>query len=111
MKLSPPFQRAVLVATFLAVSLPVLALDLHDARRSGQVGEQNDGYVSALQASPLVSALVKDVNSKRQQEYARIAAAKGQSVAVVAKLAAEQIVKGLEPGAQYQDATGAWRKR
>lgn len=111
MKLPLSFQRAALVAAFMALSLPALALDLHEARRSGQVGEQNDGYVRALQASPAVNALVQDVNSKRQQEYARIAVSKGQSAAVVAKLAAEQIAKGLEAGAQYQDANGAWQKR
>lgn len=111
MKPSLSFQRAVLVAAFMALSLPALALDLHEARRNGQIGEQNDGYVSALQASPAVNALVKDVNSKRQQEYARIAASKGQTATVVAKLAAEQIVKGLESGAKYQDAAGSWQTR
>lgn len=111
MKLSQNFRRAVLALAFTLLSFPALALDLHQARRSGQVGEQNDGYVRALQASPTVNALVQEVNSKRQQEYARIAASKGQTAAVVAKLAAEQIAKGLEPGAQYQDASGAWQKR
>lgn len=111
MKISFALRRAVLIAAFAALSLPALALDLHEARRSGQIGEQNDGYVRALQSSPAVNALVQDVNSKRQQEYARIAASKGQTATVVAKLAAEQIAKGLEAGAQYQDAGGAWQKR
>lgn len=91
---------------------PAFALDLHDARAQGLVGERADGYVEALNPTAGgVSQLVTDVNSKRKAEYARIAAEKKQSVDVVAKLAAQQIISGLEPGASYKDANGAWKKR
>ena len=93
------------------IALPALALDLHEARRAGQIGEQNDGFVTVLKGDDAVTALAQDVNGKRQQEYAKIAAGKGQPVAVVAKLAAAQIVQGLEPGAKYQDAKGSWQTR
>jgi uncharacterized protein YdbL (DUF1318 family) len=51
-------------------------------------------------------ALAADVNSKRKVEYARIAKEKGQTVDVVAKLAAVEIIKNLETGAKYQDGKG-----
>jgi hypothetical protein len=100
---------AVLLVTGLA--FPALALELHAARSAGQIGEKADGYAAALQSDAAVNALVADVNAKRQAEYARIAKEKGQTVDVVAKVAAEQIIGGLEAGAKYQDASGAWKTR
>lgn len=99
------------LAVFSFLAAPAFALELHDARASGQVGEKKDGYIAALQPSPEVRALVAEVNGKRQQEYARISGENGQPLDVVAKLAAEQIVGGLERGAQYQDAAGHWKTR
>lgn len=92
-------------------AFPAFALDLQQARASGAVGEQADGYIAALSHSPEVAALVSDVNAKRRQEYARIAKEKGQPVDVVAKLAAQQVIGSLGAGASYQGADGSWKKR
>ena len=92
-------------------AFPALALDLHAARTNGMVGEKLDGYVAALKASPEVNTLVADVNAKRKQEYARISKENGQSVDVVGKLAAAQIITGLESGSSYQAADGSWKTR
>ncbi len=105
------FLTIALTVLTLGTVFPAWALDLHEARRSGQVGEQRDGYTTALQANAAVNALVADVNVKRRAEYTRIAKEKGQAADVVAKVAAEQIISGLEPGAKYQDASGAWKTR
>lgn len=97
--------------TILAIAwlaTPALAMDLHEARAAGIVGEQSDGYVVALDGSADAKALAADVNNGRQQEYARISKENGQPVAVVAKLAAEQIFKNLPKGSKYQNAAGAW---
>ncbi len=98
---------------FLAAlwAFPALAVDLHTARSQGLVGEKNDGYVTALKPSSEVDLLVADVNAKRSAKYAEISKQNGQTAAVVAKLAAPQIVQGLEPGAMYQAADGSWKKR
>lgn len=111
------FARRMMVSVLgLALTMVVgmsaaFALDLHDARRAGVVGEKTDGYVAAIQSSPEVETLVADVNRRRKEEYARIAAQNGQSVDVVAKLAAAQIIAKLGAGEYYQDASGAWAKR
>jgi len=100
--------------TFLAFSLlafPALAIDLHSAREQQLVGEGNDGYAVALGGGGDVKAMVSQVNAKRREEYARIAGEKGQSVDVVAKLAAQQIISGLEPGAKYMGSDGVWHSR
>lgn len=94
-----------------ALSFPAFALDLHEARSKNMVGEQLDGYVSALKGTPDVQALVADVNAKRRAEYVRISKQNGQNLDVVAKLAAQQIVKTLEPGNSYQGSDGSWKKR
>jgi uncharacterized protein len=90
---------------------PALALDLHQARAAGQVGELSNGYVAAINPTPEVKALVADVNAKRKQEYARISQQNGQTVDVVAKLAAQQIITNLASGSSYQAPDGSWKNR
>jgi uncharacterized protein YdbL (DUF1318 family) len=102
---------SMVVIAGLVIAMPAFALDLHQARHDGQVGEKSDGYVAALKSTADVKALVQSVNQKRRQEYARISAANKQSIEVVAKLAAQQIVSTLEPGDQYQDDAGNWKTR
>ncbi len=102
------FFGALIVLGLLAAS-PAAALDFHQARSTGLVGEKADGYVAALQKNPETEALVADVNQKRRQEYARISAQNKQPVDVVAKIAAEKIINGLKPGESYQDASGNWK--
>lgn len=105
------FRFVTLTACFAMLAMPAWALDLHQARSSGAIGEKLDGYVTALQSSGEVKALVDEVNTKRKAEYTRISAQNGQPVDVVAKLAAQQIINGLEPGSQYQGPDGSWKKR
>jgi uncharacterized protein YdbL (DUF1318 family) len=101
----------ILLGTLLTLSSPAWALDLHAARSAGQVGEKADGYVAARAQTPEVLALVAEVNARRKQEYARISQENKQPVDVVAKLAAQQIVNGLEKGAYYQTSSGSWAQR
>jgi uncharacterized protein YdbL (DUF1318 family) len=101
----------LLASVSLFFSLSAAALDLQQARSTGQIGELNTGYVQALQNNGDATALADDVNAKRRAEYSRISAANGQSVDIVAKLAAGQIVKNLGTGAKYQDTNGSWQTR
>ncbi len=106
-------KKTLLASLVLAASLfalPAFAADLHSARAAGQIGEKNDGYVVSRASSPEIDALVNEVNAKRQAEYARIGASKGQSADVTAKLAAPEIQSRLEAGAWYQDASGSWKQ-
>ena len=102
------FGAIVALGLFVAAS-PALALDLHEARSQGIVGEKADGYVAALKKTPETEALVADVNQKRRDEYARISKANNQPVDVVAKIAAEKIINGLNAGESYQDSSGNWK--
>jgi len=103
-------SNTIILAAIAALwALPALALDLQTARGQGLVGERSDGYVAAIK--PEAKALVNEVNAKRKAEYARISKENGQSVDVVAKLAAEQVINNLAAGAMYQDANGNWKTR
>ncbi len=106
------FRTFLIAATlFTLFALPVFALDLAQARASGAVGEKLDGYITALQSTPEVQALVANVNAKRRDEYARISKENGQPLDVVAKLAAQQVINNLPRGSSYQAPDGSWRKR
>lgn len=103
--------RVIPMVAVAMVATQALALDLHEARAQGMIGEKADGYVAALKPSSEVNALVSTVNAKRRAEYARISTQNGQPVEVVSKLAAPQIRQGLEAGAKYQDESGSWKTR
>jgi uncharacterized protein len=102
---------ASLFALTLLAAAPAFALDLHAARDAGIIGEKNDGYVAVLKKSAEADALAAEVNAKRKAEYARISKENKQSADVVAKLAAQQIVEGLNAGDPYQAADGSWKTR
>lgn len=101
----------VLALACMLLALPAYALDLHEARSAGVIGETLEGYVAPLKETPEVEALVSEINGKRKQEYARISKENGQPVDIVAKLAAEQIINRLEPGNYYQGPDGKWKTR
>lgn len=99
----------ILALGFALTALPALAADLHSARAAGQIGEKADGFVTALDSS--MQSLVDEVNAKRRAQYADIAAKKGQTVEVVGTVFAGTIAAGLEKGAKYQGADGAWKTK
>jgi uncharacterized protein YdbL (DUF1318 family) len=101
----------IILALALLAAAPALALDLHAARDAGIIGEKADGYVAVLKKSADADALARDVNAKRKAEYARISQENKQPVGIVAKLAAQQIIEGLNAGDSYQDADGSWKTR
>jgi uncharacterized protein YdbL (DUF1318 family) len=92
-------------------ALPAFALTLDQARNSGAIAEQLDGYVAVLKASPDVNALAADINTKRKQEYARISKENGQPIDIVAKLAAQQVINKLPAGSLYQSPDNGWKKK
>lgn len=111
MKASHVFFASLFSLFLLAFALPAFALDLQHARTQGMVGEQRNGYIAAIAPNPEVNALVADVNSRRKQEYERISKENGQTVDVVAKLAAVQIIGKLAPGSVYEGEQGGWQKK
>lgn len=102
---------SIMVALGMLLAFPAFALDLHEARHAGILGETTTGYVAVLKVSPEATALANDINKKRLQEYTRISKENNQPVDVVAKLAAVQIINKLDAGDHYQDSNGNWKNR
>jgi hypothetical protein len=101
----------IVFTLIMLLAAPAYALDLQEARAAGSVGEKLDGYLAARSEAADVQALVETINAKRREEYARISKENSQPVDVVAKLAAAQIINGLQPGVYYQAPDGSWKKR
>jgi len=89
------------------------AIDLHDAKSQGLVGEANTGYLAAVQspASAEVRALVAEVNEKRKAKFAQTANKTGTTVVQVANRFYELAVQKTAPGHYYQDSGGRWKKK
>jgi uncharacterized protein len=87
------------------------ALDIDAAKSSGVVGEMRNGYIGAVKQTPEAQALVGEINAKRSEEYAKIAATNGQDLSVVEKLAAAKAYEMTAKGHYLKDAGGNWVKK
>lgn len=89
-----------------------LAGPLEDAKAAGLVGEQPDGYLGTVPANPPadVTALVRDINGKRQAAYQDIATRNNTSVEAVGQLAAQKIYNEAKPGT-FLMVNGRWIKK
>ena len=111
-------NRAWLVAACVVgllvfgAALPSAALDLDAARAQGLVGEQSDGFVGAVSASPSadVQALVSQVNAKRRAAYADIAKKNGTAPEAVAALSAQKLIERA-PAGQWIFEKGRWTQK
>ena len=103
---------------FTAIGLLLLmqnawAIDIHDAKAQGLVGEANTGFVAAVQspASAEVRALIADVNGKRRAKFESAAQKTGTTVAQIANRFYELAVQKTAPGHYFQDSSGRWKKK
>lgn len=104
------FLLAVLIITASTASF---AISLQSAKSKGFVGETPSGYLASPtgSASADVKALMKDINTKRKQKYAQIAAKVGKPLSVVEKLAGEKAIKKTSSGRYVQLPSGRWVKK
>jgi uncharacterized protein YdbL (DUF1318 family) len=107
------FAAAVAVALAFAIAPAAQADPLDDAKASGYVGEQLNGFLGLVKSDvPAdVVELVKSVNGKRRDHYDAIAKKNGTSISAVAKLAGEKAIEMTKPGNYIQNADGDWVKK
>jgi len=113
------FLTKVLCAAALgataAIAGTALAQDafLDQARASGQIGEQADGYVGAVKgASGDLKACIDQINIKRKAAYTQLAEKRGVSVnEVAAATACELFQNRVGPGQFYRTEGGQWVQR
>jgi uncharacterized protein YdbL (DUF1318 family) len=94
----------------LSLSSTAHALSLDEAKGSGVVGETPSGYLEVIQQSPDVSALVKEVNSKRHEQYEGIAQKNSTPLKAVEELAGKKAIEKTAKG-NYVKLNGKWVKK
>lgn len=101
---------ASLMWLMLIVTPAAVAQNLEEAKASGLIGEQRDGYIGLVQGSapPAVVSLVENINRQRRERYQQIASENGISVDQVAQLAFNKAVEATRSGHFLEDANGRW---
>lgn len=103
--------KYALLAFMLVCSAQALALGLDAAKSQGLVGEQPNGYLGVVKATPAAVQLVSDINGKRRQAYARIAQQNGITVEQVEALAGQKAIAKTAPGNYIKTPSGQWVKK
>lgn len=110
---------ACLVVTFVA---PAMAEDIKARMRArlpvlvnlkakGIVGENNQGFLTALKSAGDKKSVVDAENKDRRKIYNAIAKKQGTTPALVGQRRAMQIAKKADPGTMIQNAAGKWGKK
>ena len=101
------------LAVILAASLSwsVWALDLHQAKQQGLIGEQLNGLVGVVRGSGEVNAIANDINRKRLANYQDIARRTGTSLTVVQSRAGQLNIERTASGHYIQLADGSWQRK
>ncbi|MGK2284823.1 YdbL family protein [Pedomonas sp. V897] len=107
---------AAALGVVAAVAGPVAAQDdtfIEQARASGQIGEQADGYVGAVKgASGDLKARIDQINIKRKAFYTQLAEKRGVTVNEVAAAAACKLFENrVGPNQYYRTEQGQWVQR
>jgi len=89
------------------------AIDIHDAKDQGLVGEATSGYLAAVRspAGDEVNALITAVNKKRKEQFKLAAQKTGTTLAQVQNRFYELALQKTHAGHYYQDAAGKWVKK
>ena len=100
-----------LAVLLLTISPLVMALDLDSAKAQGLVGEQPDGYLGVVQATPDAVALAADINAKRKSAYEGIARQNGATLAQVGALTGQKVIEKAPAGTFIKAPNGQWMKK
>lgn len=92
----------------LLLSFSAFALGLSEAKEQGLVGEQMNGLLGVVEASPQAIKLVNDINAKRLVKYKQIAEKNAMTVEQVSILAGEKTIKKTPAGQYIKNASGQW---
>lgn len=114
MSLRKNITISLLVAT---LSLPVFAMNLNEAmsglsqaKASGVVGEQANGYLGVVKAGGNSAELAKLINDARKKEYQAVAQKNGITLSDVEKMAGEK-AQEKTPAGQYIQVGGQWKQK
>lgn len=103
---------ASLIVTLSCLSLPAWALSLDEAKASGLVGEQTNGYLGVVQSgSAAAKALASDINAKRKAAYVDGAKSAGVELQVFEVRMGQRLQQRTPAGEYIQQPDGRWLKK
>ena len=100
--------KTMITTLTLLLSMAAFALDLDTAKSQGLVGEQTDGYLGVVKATPAAVELAAEINQKRRDAYERIAKQNGMTLDQVAKLAGQKAIDKTATGQYVKTPDGQW---
>lgn len=110
-------KRIASLLLLLSLSLPALALNLNqamsalgDAKASGQLGEQPNGYLGVVSGGGQASEIANLINQARRAEYQKLATQNGIKLSDVEAIAGQKAIDKTPTG-QYIQLDGQWRKK
>ncbi|MFW1678333.1 YdbL family protein [Pontibacter sp. JAM-7] len=110
-----PVIKHWLSAALLAltcISLPAWAISLDDAKSSGLVGEQSNGYLGAVTSgSSAVQNLINEINKKRKAAYINGANSAGVELQVFEVRMGQRLQQRTPAGQYIQQPDGRWLKK
>jgi len=110
MKMTLKTTMMTFTALVFSATLALAALTLDAAKQQGLVGEQPDGLLGVVKATPDANSLVQSTNAERLEKYKAIAAKNGTDVSAVQALAGKKLVEQA-PAGEYVMAGGGWTKK
>ncbi|MFY1018100.1 YdbL family protein [Ectopseudomonas khazarica] len=101
----------------LTLSLPAYALTLNqamsalgDAKASGQLGEQPNGYLGVVRPGGQADEIARLINQARRAEYQKVAQDNGISLSDVEAIAGKKAIDRT-PAGQFIQLGGQWVKK
>lgn len=101
----------LMAVLLLSCSTLAMALGLDSAKSQGLVGEQPDGYLGVVKATPDAVELAADINAKRRAAYDAIAKKNGATLEQVAILAGQKAIEKAAPGTFIKTPEGQWIRK
>ena len=96
---------------WLVAVAPVFSMSVEEAKTKGLVGEKPNGYLGVVSpGSPEAQSLTDEVNQKRRQAYAEIAARNRTQLEAVEALAGEKAIQNTKPG-HFVEGPSGWTKK
>lgn len=109
--------KLILCSMLLAVSLPLMAMNLQQAMSSlsaakaqGLVGEQPDGYLGVVAPSADAAEIVKLINEARRAQYQRLAKDNSLVLQDVEAMAGQKALEKTQSG-HYILINDKWAKK
>jgi len=111
--LKQTFKTMMVFCAVLMASHIAWGATISTAKQAGMIGEQPNGYLGLVVASPPadVRSLVVDINNKRKVHYQRIARQNGVSLASIETLAGKKAIKKTPAGQFIRLASGQWKRK